>query len=114
MVVRRSIRRLMRERAFRLARRDLALFLEDHEEELLHIFREELRRLDDEIPEENLFIDIKMVPLGETILKAVLRAVNRFLTEDGTVTGVAELAADVETGAATGLAQVEGELPGGQ
>jgi len=86
----------VRERAFRLARHDLAMFLEDHEEELLHVFREELQRLDDEIPEENLFIDIKMVPLGEMILKAVLRAVSRFLTEDAMVAAGTELAADAE------------------
>ena len=67
MAIRRAVRRVMRERAFRLARHDLAMFLKDHEEELLHIFREELQRLDDEIPEENLFINIKMVPLGETM-----------------------------------------------
>jgi hypothetical protein len=74
----------MRETAFRLARRDLAQFLIDHEDRLLVIFREELRKLDDEIPEENLFIDIHLVPLGEMILKAVLRALNRFLLmEDG-------------------------------
>ncbi len=72
-------RRAMRETAFRLARRDLAQFLIDHEDRLLVIFREELRKLDDEIPEENLFIDIHLVPLGEMILKAVLRALNRFL-----------------------------------
>lgn len=77
-------RRAMRETAFRLARRDLAQFLIDHEDRLLVIFREELRKLDDEIPEENLFIDIHLVPLGEMILKAVLRALNRFLLmEDG-------------------------------
>ena len=91
------MRRLVRESAFRLARRDLAMFLEDHEEELLHIFRKEMQRLDNEISEENLFIDIKMVPLGEMILKAALRAMRRFLTEDVTATTVAELAAGVET-----------------
>ena len=32
-----SLRRFVRESAFRLARQDLALFLEDHEEHLLHI-----------------------------------------------------------------------------
>jgi hypothetical protein len=90
------IRRLVRESAFRLARRDLAMFLEDHEEELLGIFRQEMQRLDDEIPEEGLFIDIKMVPLGEAILRAALRAMSRFLTEDTTSAAVAELAAGVE------------------
>lgn len=75
------IRRLVRETAFQLARRDLAIFLEEHEEALLAVFREELQRLDDEIPEESTFIDIKMVSLGETFLKAALRALRRFLVE---------------------------------
>jgi hypothetical protein len=76
------MRQLIRESAFRLARHDLALFLKDHEEHLMVIFREEMARLDDEIPEENFFIDIKLVPLGEVILKSALRAITRFLTED--------------------------------
>ena len=76
------VRQLIRESAFKIARQDLALFLQDHEEHLLVIFREEMARLDDEIPEENFFIDIKLVPLGEVILKSALRAITRFLTED--------------------------------
>lgn len=76
------LRRTMRESAFRLARKDLAYFLKDHEEDLLAIFREEMADLDEQIPEENLFIDIKMVPLGEAILKAALHAITRFLTDD--------------------------------
>jgi hypothetical protein len=75
------MRRLIRETAFQLARRDLALFLEEHEEDLLNIFAQELQRLDDELPDERIFIDIKMVPLGEAFLKAALRALTRFLTE---------------------------------
>jgi hypothetical protein len=77
-----KVRQLIRESAFRIARHDVALFLQDHEDHLLVIFREEMSRLDDEIPEENLFIDIKIVPLGEAILKSALRAITRFLTED--------------------------------
>lgn len=77
-----GIRGFMVEQAFQLARQDLANFLEDHQEEILIIFREEMQRLDDEIPEENLFIDIKMVPLGEAVVKSALRAITRFLTED--------------------------------
>ena len=76
------IRRLTHRVAFELVRRDLALFLQEHEADLLQIFREELQRLDDEIPEESLFIDIKMVPLGEMVLKASLKALQRFLTND--------------------------------
>ena len=76
------MRRMMHKVAFQLVRKDLALFLRENEAELIEIFKEEMQRLDDEIPEEAIFIDIKMVPLGETVLKAVLRAVSRFLTED--------------------------------
>ena len=76
------IRNFTRKMAFELVRRDLAIFLRENEDELLQIFREELQRLDDEIPEENVFIDIKMVPLGEAVIKASLRAFDRFLTQD--------------------------------
>lgn len=76
------MRRFIRESAFQLARRDLAAFLADHEEDLIIIFHEELQRLDDEIPEENFFIDINMVGLGDTVLKAALRAFTRFLNDD--------------------------------
>jgi hypothetical protein len=76
------MRRLIRETAFQLARRDLALFLAEHEEEILQIFRTELQRLDDELPDERMFIDIKMVPLGEAFLRAALRAVSRFLVRE--------------------------------
>ena len=76
------IRRLTHRVAFELVRHDLALFLQEHEADLMQIFREELQRLDDEIPEESLFIDIKMVPLGEMVLKASLKALQRFLTND--------------------------------
>jgi hypothetical protein len=72
---------MVRETAFRLARRDILKFIEDHEEELLNIFREELRNLDDRLPEEKVFIDIRMVPLGEELLVAVLEALKRFLRE---------------------------------
>jgi len=77
-----GIRRLVRESAFNMARHDLAMFLQDHEDDLLRVFREEIQRLDDEMPEERFFIDIKMVPLGEVVIKAALRAMHRFLTEE--------------------------------
>ena len=75
------MRRFVRETAFRLARPDLIRFIEDHEEDLLDIFREEMVKLDDRIPEEKLFIDIRMVPLGEELLRAALSTVKRFLRE---------------------------------
>jgi hypothetical protein len=81
-----GIRKMMRESAFNMARRDLADFLQDHEDDLMRIFREEIQQLDDELPEERFFIDIKMVPMGEMVIKAALHAMRRFLTEEpGTI-----------------------------
>ena len=75
------MRRFVRETAFRLARPDLIRFIEDHEEDLLSIFREEMHKLDERMPEEQLFIDIRMVPLGEELLRAALSAIKRFLQD---------------------------------
>ncbi len=47
----------------------------------MHIFREEMEKLDERLPEEQTFIDIRMVPLGEELLKAVLATLKRFLQE---------------------------------
>jgi hypothetical protein len=75
------MKRFVRETAFRWARRDLLQFIQDHEDDLLRIFREEMERLDERVPEEQLFIDIRMVPLGEELLRAVLATLKRFLQE---------------------------------
>jgi hypothetical protein len=75
------MRNRIRNSLFRLARKDVIDFLNDHEEDLLQIFREELNAVDERIPEENLFIDIRMVPLGEELMVAVLRALKRFMQE---------------------------------
>lgn len=70
---------MVRETAFRLAREDLFRFIEDHEEELMEIFREEMGNLDQRLPEEKVLIDINMVGLGEEMMKAVLATFKRFL-----------------------------------
>ena len=75
------MRRYLRDTALRLARRDLLQFLDDHEEDLLRIFREEMTQLDDRLPEEQLFIDIHMVHLGEELLQAALATIRRFVQE---------------------------------
>jgi uncharacterized protein YuzE len=75
------MRRVVRETAFRLARGDILRFVEDHEEELLTIFCEELHRLDDRLPEEDVFINIDMAGIGEELLRAALEALKRFLRE---------------------------------
>jgi hypothetical protein len=76
-----GIRQKFRQAAFEFAKPELANFLDENEEKLLMVFREEIQKLDDSIPEEKLFIDIKMVPLGEVIVKACLNALRRFLRE---------------------------------
>ena len=75
------MRRYLRDTAFRLARHDILQFLDDHEEDLLRIFREEMARLDNRLPEEQVFIDIRLVPLGEELLRAVLATLRRFVQE---------------------------------
>ncbi len=75
------LRNAVRESAFNLARHDLAIFLEEHEDDLIVIFREEMQQLDDELPEEAMFIDLNLVGIGDMILKATLRALRRFLRE---------------------------------
>lgn len=75
------LRKTVRESAFNLARRDLATFLEEHEDRLLLIFREEMQQLDDRLPEEEMFIDLNLVGIGDMILKAALHAIRRFLLE---------------------------------
>jgi polyphosphate kinase len=75
------MRRIVRETAFRLARDDILKFVEDHEEDLLNILREELQELDDRLPEEEVFIDIHLAALGEQVLLAALETVKRFLRE---------------------------------
>ena len=75
------MRNRIRNSLFRLARKDVIDFLDDHEEDLLQIFREELQVVDDRMPEEKLFIDIRMVQLGEVLMVAVLRALKRFTRE---------------------------------
>jgi len=49
------MRRMVREAAFRLARSDILKFIEDHEQDLHQIFREELENLDEQMPEEEIF-----------------------------------------------------------
>ena len=75
------MRRLIRDNFLRLAKGDIISFLEEHEDELLQIFREEISNLDRRLPEEQLFIDIRMAPLGEELLRTVLATIKRFLRE---------------------------------
>lgn len=73
------MRKLIREAIFRLIRTDFINIIEDNREELIAIFRDEMERLDDRTPEEDVFIDIKMAPLGEELMKAALSTITRFI-----------------------------------
>ena len=73
------MREKLRNSLVRLASNDIVEFLEDHEEELLETFREELQALDDSLPEERMFIDIRMVALGDALMLSVLRAIKKFI-----------------------------------
>ncbi len=75
------IPKIVRQSAFNLAREDLALFLEENEDVLFAIFREEMQKLDDQLPEEGVYIDINMTGVGNMLLKAVLSTLKRFLRE---------------------------------
>lgn len=73
------MRKLLREAAFRVARRDLLEFLNQHEDELLEIFREEMHKFDERLPEEKALIDINLVGLGDEMMHAVFSTFKRFL-----------------------------------
>jgi hypothetical protein len=38
-----------------------------------------MQKLDRRLPEERMFIDIRMVPLGEELLRAALATLKRFM-----------------------------------
>jgi len=71
----------MRNVMFRLAKDDVLEFLAENEDTLVNYVREELDHLDDRLPEEQMFIDIKMGALGETLMRAVLAALVRFIED---------------------------------
>jgi hypothetical protein len=73
------MRQFIRNAAFRFARRDLLEFINQHEDELLEIFREEMHKFDERLPEEKALIDINMVGLGDEMMRAVLSTFKRFL-----------------------------------
>lgn len=73
--------RLVRNSLFRLAKDDVLEFLAENEDALIHYVREELDHVDEHLPEEQMFIDIKMGALGETLMRSVLAALVRFMED---------------------------------
>ncbi|MBC7250158.1 MAG: hypothetical protein H5T62_07725 [Anaerolineae bacterium] len=76
-----ALPRVVRNTLFRLAQEDVLDFLAENEDTLIRYVREELDRVDDRMPEEQMFIDIKMGALGEELMRAVLAALTRFIEE---------------------------------
>jgi hypothetical protein len=73
--------RVLRNTLFRLAKDDVREFIAENEERLIQIFCEELDKIDDQIEEEQVFININMAALGEELMKGVFAALYRFLDE---------------------------------
>ena len=73
--------RVLRNTLFRLATDDVREFIAENEERLIQIFCEELDKIDDQIEEEQVFININMAALGEELMKGVFAALYRFLDE---------------------------------
>ena len=63
----------------RLTKEDILHFMDDNQEELIRYFRDELEKLDERIPEEQLFIDIRMAALGEELFRAIFSSIRQFV-----------------------------------
>ena len=84
------LRKAVRESAFNLARHDLAIFLEEHEDDLIVIFREEMQQLDNELPEEtieilrgvrNAYEEHHRLTISDEALDAAAHLSARYVTE---------------------------------
>jgi hypothetical protein len=73
--------RVLRNTLFRWAKDDVREFITENEERLIQLFCEELDKVDDQLEEERVFIDIHMAALGEELMKGVFAALYRFLDE---------------------------------
>ncbi len=76
-----ALPRLVRNSLLRLAKDDILEFIAENEDTLIHHVREELERVDEHLPEERMFIDIRMAALGEELTRAVLAAMVRFIED---------------------------------
>lgn len=75
--------RFLRNGIIKIAKQDVLDFLDEHEEQLVQYFLEEIQAVDQRMDEEKLFIDIRMKALGEELLRAVLKALRRFIVDFG-------------------------------
>lgn len=75
------MRAMIRDAVIRMVRTDLANFIDDHEEELVRIFAEEMQVVDDRIDDERTFVDLRLAYMGEELMRGALQAIRRFLRE---------------------------------
>ncbi len=75
------MRQFVRDLVIKMIRDDLIHFLDEREDDLIAIFREEMQVVDDRVPDEQTFVDLRMAPMGEEILRGVLQTLRRFLKE---------------------------------
>ena len=75
------IPRFLRDALIRRTREDILCFIDEHQDDLLRYFRQEIEAVDQRIPEEQAFIDIHMAALGEELMKAVFAALRRFIQD---------------------------------
>jgi hypothetical protein len=69
----------LRDTLIRLTKEDILRFMDDNQEELIRYCRNELEKLDECMPEEQLFIDIRMALLGEELFRAMFSALRQFV-----------------------------------
>ncbi len=75
------IRTQIRDLVIRVIREDFISYINDHEDELLRIFREEMQVVDNRVDDETTFVDLRLAAMGEELLRGVLQALRRFLRE---------------------------------
>lgn len=75
------MKQYIRDLVVRLVREEILAYINDHEEDLIRIFNEELRTIDARNLNKHSYIDIHLAVMGEELMKAVLQTVRRFLHE---------------------------------
>ncbi|MBM3240587.1 hypothetical protein FJZ31_30250 [Candidatus Poribacteria bacterium] len=71
--------KFLRDGLIRLTKEDILRFMDENQEDLIRYFHDELEKLDKRMPEEHLFIDIRMAALGEELFRAIFSAIRQFV-----------------------------------
>lgn len=76
-----ALPRLVRNSLLRLAKDDILEFLAENDDALIQYVREELDNVDERMPDEQIFVDIRVAALGEEMVRAVLTALVHFIED---------------------------------